>query len=565
MSILAVKSFIPVRKIVMLRYMRDLIRDLRSKLQGELVIDASSRDFFSTDGSIFKVTPQMVIYPRGEKDVTEVMRKLDQLAEKGKPLAITARGKGTDQAGASLTDGVSLVMTAHMKHLLQVERESVVVQPGMIYSHLQTVLHSHGRFLPPYPASMDFCSIGGALANNSSGEKTLKYGSTRDYVAGLRVVLHNGDVIETYRLNKKQLAAKKKQQDLEGEIYRTVDDLIEQNRDLIEKTYPKVSKNSAGYNLWRIKRSDGSFDLSQLFVGAQGTLGIITEARLYAAPFNPHTTLLVGYFDSIEKLQEAVMELSPLKPSALEVVDKNVLEFVKTNRPSMLEGLLPEKMPELVLLAEFDDEKAKDQKRKAAKAQKIMNTTAFETRLSTAKLEQEQLWRIRRQAAAVIWMQTGAKKALPIIEDGVVPIEKFADFLQGTYKLLDKYRVKVAVWGHAGNGHLHIQPFLDLANIQDRHKIYALANEYYRLVLKLGGSISGEHNDGIMRGPYLKQMYGAELYACFVKIKKTFDPHNILNPRSKLGASQEYGMVHLRREYSMKHLSEHLPGVGSFH
>jgi FAD/FMN-containing dehydrogenase len=317
--------------------------------------------------------------------------------------------------------------------------------------------------------------------------------------------------------------------------------------------------------LWDIKRKDGSFDLSQLFVGAQGTLGIITEVQLYHVPYNPDTTLLVGYFDSVKKLQEAVVKIAPLGPSAQEVVDRNVLEFVQVNRPAMLEGLLPEKMPEIVLLVEFDDQKLKVQDKKARQTKKILENFAYEVKASNAKLEQDQLWRIRRQAAAVIWMQNGPKKALPIIEDGIVPLDKFDEFVKDAYKLLGKYGVKVAIWGHAGNGHLHIQPFLDLGNIRDKHKVYALANEFYKMILKLGGSISGEHNDGIMRGPYLKSMYGPEIYNMFVKVKKLFDPQNILNPKSKLGASQEYGMVHLRKEYSMKHLTEHLPGISSFH
>lgn len=545
--------------------MSKLLNELRERLHGEVEVDAQSRDFFATDGSIFKVTPKVVIYPYNENDVIEVMRFNNQLVEKGKALPITARGKGTDQSGASLSEGMSVVFPAHMKRLVGMSKETVTVQPGMIYSHLESVLHSHGRFLPPYPASVDFCTIGGSLANNAAGEKTLKYGATRDYVAGLRVVLHNGDVIETSRLNKKELAQKKKQQDLEGQIYNKLDEMINSNWDLIKDSKPKVSKNSAGYALWDIKRSDGSFDLSQLFVGAQGTLGVITEAMLYHVPYNPHTTLLVGFFDSVKKLQEAVVEIAPLIPSAQEVVDHNVIDFVLNNRPAVVKNLLPEQKPEVVLLVEFDDSKARVQAKKADKARKILAKYAYDMKHSTNKLEQDHMWRIRRQAAAVIWMQQGPKKALPIIEDGVVPLDKFDEFVKQAYAILDKYKVKDAVWGHAGNGHLHIQPFMDLSNIRDRQKIYTLTDEFYKMVLKLGGSISGEHNDGIMRGAYLRKMYDPQIYKLFEQVKKLFDPNNVLNPKSKLGASKEYGMVHLRNEYSMKHLFEHMPGISSFH
>ena len=548
----------------MLLGMSNILKDLKEKLDGEVAIDTQTRDYFSTDGGIFKVTPRVVVYPRNEKDVIETLRFNYNLLDSNRALTVTARGKGTDQGGGSLSEGISLVFPAHMRKLVAIDSQTVTVQPGMIYSNLEDVLNSHGRFLPPYPASRDFCSIGGAIANNSSGEKTFKYGATRKYVDSLRVVLYNGDVIETSRINKKELKQKKKLQDLEGQIYRELDDLLENNKQLIEASRPKTSKNSAGYDLWDIKRKDGSFDLSQLIVGSQSTLGIITEAKLIHVAYNPKTTLLVGYFDSIKKLQQAVFEISPLAPSAQELVDDNVLKFVSEKHPEMIKNLLPEQMPKFVLLVEFDDIKPKVQAKSAERANTILQKYAYQQKISSNKLEQDQLWKIRRQAAALIWTQQGPKKALPIIEDGVVPLDKFEDFVEKAYVILDKYKVKDAIWGHAGNGHLHIQPFMDLGNIRDRHKVYALSDEYYKMVLSLGGSISGEHNDGIMRGSYLRQMYGPETYGLFKQVKKLFDPNNLLNPRSKLGSTKEYGMVHLRKEYSMKHLLEHLPGLASF-
>lgn len=545
--------------------MSSILDNFRDQIKGEVAADVHARDFFSTDGGIFKVEPKLVVYPRNENDVVETVKFSAKLALGGKQLPITARGKGTDQSGASLSEGISLVFPAHMKKITRLTQQEVVLQPGIIYSTVETVLKSHGRFLPPYPASVEFCSVGGAVANNSSGEKTLKYGATRNYVSGLRVVLSNGDAIETRRLNKKELKQKKKLKTFEGELYTKLDELIDSNNELIYGNRPGVSKNSAGYALWDVKRPDGSFDMSQLFTGAQGTLGIITEAKLRHIPFNPHTTLLVGYFESIAKMQEAVIKISKLSPSAQELVDDNVIRFVQENRPEVIKGLLPEKMPKVILLVEFDDEKVKIQKKKAEAAKAILSESAYETRTSTNRDEQDNLWRIRRQAAAVIWMQQGPKKALPIIEDAIVPIEKFEEFLEKAYKILEKYKVNVAVWGHAGNGHLHIQPFMDLSNIKDRHKIFTLTDEFYKMVLGLGGSISGEHNDGIMRGPYLRQMYGAEMFGLFREVKKLFDPKNIFNPRSKTGASKEYGVVHLRKEYSMKHLNDHLPGVSSQH
>ncbi|MBI2798191.1 FAD-binding oxidoreductase [Candidatus Saccharibacteria bacterium] len=540
--------------------MKSPIKDLASQLSGEVTIAESARRYFSTDGSIFTVKPKMVIYPRNETDVVNVVKYLNWKAQEGEVINLTARGKGTDQGGGALGNGAMLVFPAHMKALKHIDKETITVQPGMIYAHLQGILHSHWRFLPPYPASIDFCTIGGAVANNAAGEKTLKYGSTRHWVKALRVVLSNGDVITTSRLNKKELRAKKAQSDFEGHLYREIDAMIEANQKLLHDHNLHVSKNSAGYDLWDVKRSDGSLDLSQLIVGSQGTLGVVSEATFYTEAYSSKTTLVVGYFESIHKAQEAVQHLMKLQPSALEVVDHHLLEFLQKNKPEQLAGLLPsEEIPRIVLLCEFDDSKPKAQAKKAKAASAIFKHYAHDQRLAVNKDQEDQLWRIRRGAAAVIWTVDGPKKALPIIEDGAVPVEKLGELLEEADKMFAKYKVEVAIWGHAGNGHLHIQPFLDLANLRDRAKLFALTNAFYKLVIKLGGTTCGEHNDGIMRAPYLKALYGADLYKLFEDVKNLFDPNNFLNNQVKIGVSHEDAVTKLRREYNMRHLHDHLP------
>lgn len=545
--------------------MANFLKDLKDKIHGDIKLDKSSLDYFSTDGSVFKISPKLVIYPYNELDVIEVVRAFHYRAKDGKALGLTSRGKGTDQGGAALGDGGVMVFPAHMNKIISMDKNSVTVQPGVLYSRLQSVLHSHNRFLPPYPASIDFATIGGAVANNSAGEKTVKYGATRNFIKSLRVVLSNGDLIETKRLTKKELKNKKKQEDFEGEIYRKVDDIIESNKDLISASRPKTSKNSSGYDLWDIKLKDGSFDLSQLFCGSQGTLGTITEATLYHESYNPKTFLGVGYFNSLEELTRATQKLLPLIPSALEIVDRDVIEFVMKKNPTMLKGLLPNEMPEVILLVEFDDKKIATQKKKGQKAQDILKSFAYEFRVSTNKYEQERLWTLRRRAAAVMWMTDSPKRNLPIIEDATVSVEDMPQFLKEVDILLEKYKVASAMWGHAGNANFHIQPLLDLSSLRDRQKVYHIMDEFYKLVNKYKGSICAEHNDGIIRAPYLKSMFGADMYKIFKEIKKTLDPYNFLNPYAKLGASKEFGIVHLRKEYSMPHLSDHLPGLGSFH
>lgn len=538
-----------------------LVNHLQKHISGEVMAGDDALDYFSTDGSIFTVRPKTIIYPRETTDVRKAVRFSWQLAEHGKQLPITARGKGTDQGGGALGEGMMLVFPAHMNKVKALDKEDAVVQPGVIYGDLQRTLHGHKRFLPPYPSSIDFSTIGGAIANNACGEKTVKYGCTRDYVKSLQVVLANGKLITAEKISKKELNRKQGLHDLEGEIYRKIDGLIEDNADLIANSVPDVSKNAAGYNLWDVKGDDGSFDLSKLFVGSQGTLGVVTEATLKTEPYNPDTHLIAAFFDDLEKAGEAVLRLGELGPSAMEVVDYHLLDFLRKHHPQQLENLIQGELPQIVLLIEFDDHKKSKRKRKAKKASQILDGLVASQFMTTDLQEQEHLWKIRHSAAAVIWQNQGKKKALPIIEDAVVPVGKMPEFLRQTYELFDRYQLDIAVWGHAGNANFHMQPFLDLGNVGDRQTVFKLMDDFYHMVIEMGGCTCGEHNDGRLRAPYLPDLYGQEMYELFRRVKDICDPYGILNPGVKIDVDQEAVKSLLRDEYSMEHLYDHLPKI----
>lgn len=534
---------------------------LQEHLLGEVLTSAPARHYFSTDGSVFTLSPQVVVYPRNTSDVRKVARFSWQLAERGKLLPITARGRGSDQAGAALGSGILLIFPAHMNKLLELDTGKGIarVQPGILYQTLQSVLHTHGRFLPPYPSSIDFSTIGGAVANNAAGEKTIKYGSTKNYVRELDVVLANGELIHTLRLSKRELSKKQGATTFEGEVYRQLDGLLTDNWELIQKIGFDVSKNTAGYDLTAIKRKDGSFDLTPLMVGSQGTLGVVTQVTLDTEAHNPNTSLIAAHFESVEKAADAVAQILPLKPSALEMVDKRLLDFIYKTNPRQLKNLIEPPFPAIVLLVEFDDIAERKQKRAVKRSKKILSSLAREFSLARNEHEREMLWKIRHSAAAVIWHVEGRKKALPIIEDGVVPREKFNRYIEEIYKIFAKHQLDAALWGHAGDANLHMQPFLDLASIGDRQKVFKIMDDYYSMVMDLGGSTAGEHNDGRLRAPYLPKLYGAEVYALLQKVKKIFDPYGTLNPGVKIDVTREQVAQLLRREYSMEHLSDHMP------
>ncbi len=539
--------------------MKSYLQELQHDLIGTVTDSQDALDYFSTDGSVFTITPSGVVYPQNTQDVQATVRFVAERAASGKKLSITARGKGTDQGGAAINDGLIMAFTSHMNRLLKNDKKSVTVQPGMTYGSLQKILHSHGRFLPPYPASLEFSTIGGAVANNAAGEKTIKYGATRQYVEQLKVVLSDGSTIETKRLTSRALSKKKSLKTLEGEIYRKLDTLIVEHASTIHSAMPKTSKNSSGYALSEVKRKDGSFDLSQLITGSQGTLGIVTEVSLKTLPFLPKTVLVVGFFDDLAKASHAVLRLSKLGPSAVEVVDYHLLNYLRKHHPGWLDGLLPAQLPRLVLLVEFDDTSHLKQNLKSRQALAIMKKFASSQKLAVKPAEQQELWKIRRNAAAVIWMAEGKQKALPVIEDATVPVVHLELFLNKTYALLKKHGLSIAIWGHAGNANFHIQPFMDLSKDKDQAALFKLADEFYNMVISMGGSISGEHNDGLLRSPYLTQQYGKEMYELFRQVKQLFDPHNIFNPGKKTDVDPKRLKSLLRKEYSLKHLYDHVP------
>ncbi len=536
---------------------------LQEHLVGEVLTGNDARKHFSTDASIFTLMPAIIVYPRNENDVRKAARFTWQLAERGRVIPITARGSGSNQTGAAIGSGVIMVFPSHMNRILEFDGKSgnVSVEPGINYGKLQQTLHTHNRFLPPYPSSIEYSTVGGAIGNNTGGEKTIKYGSTRDFIKSLRVVLVNGEVIETKRLSKRELSKKLGLATLEGEIYRTLDTLIEENRNTIAEMGFNTTKNTAGYALELVKRRDGSFDLTPLIAGSQGTLGIVTEATLKTEVHNPNTTLVAALLDDLQLAEQIVLDIRKFSepPSALEMVDEHLLAFVQQHNPNMLRGIIETPLPKAVLLIEFDNPSERVQKKLVKKVQKILSKYQVAYRTESDQVKKDELWKIRQCAAAVIAHNEGNLRTVPIIEDGVVPVEQFGSYLQGIYELFERFNLRTAIWGHAGDANMHLRPLLDLAQVGDRQKAFKLMDEYYKMIIDLGGTTSGEHGDGRLRGAYLPQLYGQEVYRLFEKVKQIFDPYGILNPGVKIGVTLNDIKPLVRQEYDLAHLYDHLP------
>lgn len=534
---------------------------LQEHLVGEILTSSDVCDYFSTDASIFTVTPTVVAYPKNENDVRKIARFTWQLAERGRVVPITARGKGSDRTGAAIGSGIVVVFPAHMNKIIELDGKSgnVVVEPGINYGRLQQTLHTHGRFLPAYPASIDYSTIGGAIANNASGEKSAKYGDTRKYVKGLRVVLANGEVIETKRLSKREFNKKMGLSSFEGEIYRNLDKLLEENKHLIDKIDIDVSKNTAGYDIASVKHKN-SFDLTPLIVGSQGTLAIVTEASLSSEPHNPQTTLILAFVNSVESLHSLTSDLNKMsdKPSMVELVDQNLLNFVNTQNPNQLKGVVGQSIPKFGLLIELDMHNERNRKKQSKKVIKLLNKYDAEYQLETTPEEKEKLQKLTNSVSTVLSYSQDGKKAIPIIDDACIPLSRLSDYFSKINELFTAHKLKFTLWGHLLDGNFHLQPFFDLSQIGDRQKMLKLMSLYYDMVIDLGGSTSGENNDGRLRGAFLQKLYGNQINELFSKIKTIFDPYSTLNPGVKVGVSLEDFKPIIRDEYSLNQFYDHL-------
>ena len=535
---------------------------LQEHLVGEVMTSTDARRYFATDASIFQLPPALIVYPRNENDVRKTARFTWQLAERGRTIPITARGAGTDQTGAAIGTGIMVVFPAHMNRVLELDTKAhtVTVEPGINFGKLQQALHTHGRFVPAYPSSIEYSTVGGAIANNATGENSVKYGDMRRYVQGLRVVLANGEVIETHRLSKRELSKKLGLATFEGEIYRSVDTLLEEQRELVDRLRPVTTHDNSGYSLHSIKRKDGSFDLTPLFVGSQGTLGIVTEAILCNEPHNPQTTLFMATFDGLEGAQQAVVDLHGLSemPSAIELIDGQLLAQIHAQNPNQLKEIMPPPYPAAVLLVELDSSD-RQMKKLNKQVHKILDKHALEVQSTTEPEHQQQAWKLRQATATLLGHNEGLLRAVPVVGDAAVPVDQLRAYIEGIHKILKSATLSMAVWGHAGNGVLHVQPRLNLGQVGDRQKAFRLMDEFHKLVRDLGGTISAENGDGRLRAPYLEAVYGAELYSLLQKVKQIFDPYGTMNPGVKFGTSLDDNKAIVRTEYGLNHLYDHLP------
>ncbi len=536
-----------------------LKEDIKKIIKGDVWDDENTLAKYSHDASLFEVKPQIIVAPKNTDDIQNLVK----FANKHNNITFTVRSGGTDMTGGDLGESIILDVSKYLNNIKEVNADYAIIEPGVFYRDFEKETLKHNALLPSYPASREICTLGGMVANNSGGEKTLAYGKTEDYVTDLKVVLRDGKEYDIKPIDQKTLAKKMRLKGVEGQIYRGIYDLILKHKFAIDAAKPKVSKNSAGYYLWNIW--DGrTFNLDKLFTGSQGTLGIITQIKVRLIKPKKHSRLLVIFMRKLDPLGVLVNKILEHKPESFESFDDNTLKLALRYLPELIKLIKPKNLftlawqflpeawmvltggfPKLILIAEFTGDSEKEVAEKARKARKDIAGFKLKTHITKTPEEARKYWTIRRESFNLLRHHLVNKRTAPFIDDMMVRHEQLPEFLPQLQKIMDQYDLVYTIAGHVGDANFHIIPLMDLRDKKTRVIIPKLAEKVYKLVFKFGGSITGEHNDGLIRSPYLKEMYGPEIYKLFEEVKKIFDPDNIFNPGKKVGASLEYAMDHL--------------------
>lgn len=481
------------------------------EIKGEVFFDELTRRLYAYSASICYLIPAGVIYPQDKEDVLQAVRIA---AEEGIPL--TARGCGSGVAGQNLGEGIILDFSVHMNKLIHFNRveSSVTVQPGLVRTELLKAIRSQGLFFPPDPSSSDYASLGGMTANNSGGAHSLLYGTTKNYVKSLKAITPEAEEIMVTSAGSAPIKYKKQ-----------VEELLREAQSVLTKNKPESFRNSCGYNLFEALSGDG-VDFTRIFCGSEGTLSIFTEIDLALVPIPPFRySVLLCYRDCLQAFTE-IKGFLDLKPSTIQVLAQEFLKLIASEEPENYNRL--PKGTEFIILAEFDGSNPDDLEKKAKEL--IKRSSAFFGRFAKDPAEMAWVWAIRRSAAAYLSRIPG-RKPVRWIEDAAVPAERLLDFVMGLEKLLQKYNTSAALFGHAGQGLLHFSPRLDRFSPEFPDLIEKLGREHALFSRSLKGVPSGEHGDGLLRTPYLKEIWG-EVYPYFQRLKKIFDPNFRFNPLS---------------------------------
>lgn len=501
---------------------------LTAQLQGDILTDAVSLGIYATDASIYQIRPLAVILPKDEDDV-----RMTVAWAREKKFSILPRGAGTSLAGQTVGHSIILDFSKYMNQTLEINPEEswVRVQPGKVRDVLNEELAPMGLHFPVDPATSSRANVGGMVGNNSSGTKSIIYGKTVDHIIAAKVLLADGSVLHLKNTDPETYQQIATQPSREGEIYKKFKQIIDQQKDLIKEKFPKVMRRVGGYNLDEFVYTD-QWNLAKLITGSEGTLATTLELTLHLEPLPKFKSVCVVHFSSVLDAVGSVTPILKYKPSAVEILDKIVVDLSRENLTTSRHCHFISGNPEAILIVEFYGESVKDvMDRPTAMIKDLQEQgLGYAYPLFPQGPAYEDVWVVRKKGLGLMLGIKGKKKPLPFIEDAGIPTEHLKEYIDRTLQICKKHGTDVAMYAHVSVGVIHVRPILDLRQEADIQRLKAIAEETFDLVMEYGGSWSGEHGDGLVRSAFNERFFGREIYQAFIQVKQLFDPENLMNP-----------------------------------
>lgn len=551
-----------------------MITDLRNRITAELYTDPLQLGIYATDASNYQIMPLAVCLPKDENELKDLVKWASE-----NKVPLLARGGGTSLVGQTVAQAVVIDFTKYMDRILEVNADEqwAWVQPGLVRDVLNKSLKSLKLHFAPDPATSSRATLGGMIANNSSGTRSILYGKTIDHVLELRVLLNDGSIIHCKSLKPAELETLLESDGREASLYRNLFGLIQKHREEILERFPRVMRRVGGYNLDEFLGED--WNLSKLITGSECTLGIILSAKIKLVPNPKYQSLCVvhfhDFFDSISHLQQMVK----FNPASVELLDHLLLEKSRENLETRNYCRFINGDPQGVQVVEFYGDTKEEALQKATQLGHYLKEKGigYSWPVLTDPIEIENVFTLRKKGLGLLMGVKGNRKPIAFIEDAAVPLEHLANYIREVFDVCHAHDTPVVAYAHASVGLLHVKPLLDLRDEADIQRMKAIGSKCLQLVKKYKGSWSGEHGDGLARSPYNEEFFGPTLYQAFQEVKRSFDPDGIMNPGKIVDAppvdlNLRYGarykdrdhksMFHYRSEGSFKEAVHLCNGVG---
>lgn len=515
------------------------LQRLSAELEGVLHFDATMRRLYATDASVYREMPQAVALPKSEGDIGKLIRFAHEHGT-----SLIPRAAGTSLAGQVVGGGIVVDVSRHLTRILEIDpvRRRVRVQPGVVRNELNLALAPHGLFFAPETSTQNRCMIGGMVGNNACGANSVVYGSTREHLVSLRTVMSDGSIAEFGSLSPVEFAAKCSGDTLEATVYREINKLLGDagNRAEILREFPKSSihRRNTGYALDLLASCapftpDGPpFNFCRLLAGSEGTLAFLTEITLACEPLPPReTALLCVHCATIDEALRANLVALRHAPRACELMDDNILECTKANLEQRQNRFFVQGDPGAILAVELAAETREEVAAVAAQLEAELQAAGLGYHYPVVwGKDQNRVWNLRKAALGLLSNIPGDAKPVAVIEDTAIDPQDLPAFVRDFDDILGRHGLSAVHYAHAGSGELHLRPILNLKDQEHRRLFRIVGTEIARLVKRYGGSLSGEHGDGRLRGEFLPLMVGDKNYALFREIKRAWDPSGVFNP-----------------------------------